>query len=146
MADPAIPRSESTPGGAGVRWSQSRTLVFGDGTADGVAAVVPIGVIPANVRVLRARADVTTAFDGTTDLLSIGYSGDVTAFFDTTEGDITNADLKDSYNDAEADSSLLGRDPQAAEYTINGYLETNAGTTAGEVEIKLDMVNENLPE
>ena len=140
MATLVIP---GAPVGIGVRWSQTALVTFSDGTGDGVAATVKIAEIPANVRCLRVRCEVGTAFDGTTDLCSVGHSGDVDSFMDTTLLDISSAALLDSLSDAQPDSGVDGRAPQSAAYDLNAYLETNSNTTAGSAYFIVDLMNEN---
>jgi len=115
-----------------------RSIGFALGLATGVATPVIIGTIPANFRILRTVTVVGTAYDGTTDLASVGYTADVDGFQDTGNVDIANADTTgggDSQADAQPHSTFLGRAPQTAEWDLLLDLETNSDTTAGEVTI-----------
>jgi hypothetical protein len=48
--------------------------------ADGAPQTFTVGVIPAGAAVIEAGAVITTAFDGTTPVVDIGYSGALEAF------------------------------------------------------------------
>lgn len=115
-----------------------RTIAFGEGDGDGTKAQITVATIPRDVRVIRAYMSVVTAFDGTGDLASIGHTGDVDFFIDTTLADIGNADTgigADSWADAQPGSTIEGRAPQTAEYDVICELETNSDTTTGSLTV-----------
>lgn len=122
-----------------------RTIAFGAGDGDGTKAQIVCATIPRDVRVIRSYMSVVTAFDGTGDLASVGHTGDVDFFIDTTLADIGNADTgigADSWADAQPGSTIEGRAPQTAEYNVICELETNSDTTAGSLTVHVWGIQE----
>jgi hypothetical protein len=143
MAIPAVPHARSKIEHHGARQLVGhRTIVFGDGLGTGVATPVVVCTVPAGVRVDRVDTDKTVAFDDAGDLGSVGYAGDVDAFLDTAAMNIVATGKVSSHSDAQPDSGSLGRAPQSAPYDVLVDLETNAGTTAGSVDVLVWGVTE----
>lgn len=126
---------EYAPAGGGII---RKTLAFSAAVASAVNQV--IGVIPSNAIIVRGTAWVTTAFDGTTPTLNVGYAADS-----------LGAAVANAYASALAlpatttpvafdELAAATAKPRAVQTTVTANI-TYTTTTVGSCEIIIEYVN-----